>query len=106
MIQETHREWCRPGEELQPIIAPIIQNATRCSILLCNACLRDKDRRTSLHSATQASNEEYTDVLKENNINPGDDVSTDQYECKVKGRLAFIKDKEDPSKIFGKVHFL
>ncbi len=41
-----------------------------------------------------------SDVIKEGDLMPGDTVSTDQYECRVRGRLLNTRGKEDPLKMF------
>ena len=43
---------------------------------------------------------EHTDVIKNEHLLPGDCISTDQYECRVKGRLPNSKGKEDPEKMY------
>ena len=45
-------------------------------------------------------NKEHTNVIKDGDLLPGDCVSTDQFECRVKGRLLGSKGKEDPSKMY------
>ena len=39
-------------------------------------------------------------MIKEGHLLPGDCISTDQYECRVKGRLPNTRCKEDPQKMF------
>ena len=41
-----------------------------------------------------------TDVIKEENLFPGDCVSSDQFEYSVKGRLLHTRGKEDPDLVY------
>ena len=43
---------------------------------------------------------EHADVIKESHLHPGDCVSTDQYECRVKGSLPNTRGKEDSQKMY------
>ena len=45
-------------------------------------------------------NPEHTDVVKEGDLFPGDCISTDQYEFRVKGCLPHTKGKEDPTQMY------
>ena len=49
-----------------------------------------------LKSAKHTPNPKHINVLKGWNLQPGDQVSTDQFECRLKGRLAYARGKEDP----------
>ena len=53
-----------------------------------------------MKSTNNAPNKEHTNVIKDGDLLPGDCVSTDQFECRVKGRLTGSKGKEDPSKMY------
>ena len=44
-------------------------------------------------------NSEYTAVLKKKNLKSGDQVNTDYYECRLKGRFQYTKGKEDSKEI-------
>ena len=57
-----------------------------------------KGNRISLHSTDTSPNVKHTDVLKKGDLQPGDGMS-DQFECTVKGRLAYTRGKEDPHKM-------
>ena len=60
-----------------------------------------------LKSVKYTPNPKHTDVLKEENHQPVDQVSTNQFECRVKGRIAHIRGKEDPHNILsGGVRFV
>ena len=50
-----------------------------------------------MYITTQEPTKEHADVLKNDNLKPGDNVGTDQYEYRVKVRLLFTKGKEDQS---------
>ena len=43
---------------------------------------------------------DHTDVIKGNDLQPGDCASTDQYECRVKERLHNTRGREDPKKMY------
>ena len=88
------------GDELEPIIVPKILSAVRCRIPICGSFLRYKGRRTPLNSVKHPPTAEHSDVLKKDDLKPGDNISTDQYACRVKARLHCTKGKEDPSKMF------
>ena len=49
---------------------------------------------------------EHADVIKDGDLLPGDTVSTDQYECRVRGRLPNTRCKEDPLKNLVVVRYL
>ena len=74
--------------------------ATSCSIPLCKSCLAGKAKCIGLGSSTKTPNADHNNVLKKDDLRPGDTVSTDQYECRIKGRLPYTKGKEDPKKMF------
>ena len=50
-----------------------------CSIPLCKLCLAGKAKCIGLESFTKNPNPDQHDVLKKNDLSPGDRVSTDQY---------------------------
>ena len=74
--------------------------ATTCSIPMCKSCLAGKAKCIGLGSNSKTPNAEHHDVIKKDDLQPGDTVSTDQYECRIKGRLPYTKGKEDPKKMF------
>ena len=88
------------GENLFPIISSKIPGASTCSIPLCKSCLLGKGRLTSIQSKTSKPTPEHADVIKFNDLIPGDCVIKDQYECIIKGRLHNTRGKEDPQKIY------
>ena len=88
------------GIDNVPVILPKHPGVSGCTIPLCRSCLRGKGRRTSLESSIGSPNVEHTDVIKEGHLIPGGGVSTDQYECRVEGRLPNTRGKEDPQKMF------
>ena len=45
-------------------------------------------------------NPDYIDTIKDGDLLPGQTVSTDQYECRVKGRLPNTRGREDPHKMY------
>ena len=52
-------------------------------------------KRVGLKSMKYTPKPKHTDVLKEGNLQPGYQVSTDHFEYRVKGRLSYTKDNED-----------
>ena len=73
---------------------------SRYSLPLYTSCLRGKGRATFVKSTTELLNPEQFDVIKYGDLLPGDTVSIDQYECRVKGRLPNSRGREDPAKMF------
>ena len=59
-----------------------------------------KGKYVGLKSNKTLPNPDHIDVLKKDDLAQGDTVSTDQYECRIKGRLPYTKGKEDPLKIY------
>ena len=59
-----------------------------------------KAKCIGLGSTTKTPNADHNDVLKKDDLMLGDTVSTDQYECRIKGRLPYTRGKEDPKKMF------
>ena len=55
---------------------------------------------TPTYSKMSIPNPDHADVIKENDLFPGDAVSTDQYECRIRGRLPNTRGKEDPQKMY------
>ena len=53
-------------------------------------------KRKGTWSKFSKANIEHTDVIKNNDLNPGASVSTDQYVCRIKGRLLYTRGREDP----------
>ena len=60
------------------------------------ACVAGKSKHIGLQSVEKTPNPEHTNAVKKGDLQPGVCVSTDQYECRVKGGLPCIKGKEDP----------
>ena len=59
-----------------------------------------KGEVTSLNSKTSHLDSEHYDVIKDGDLVPGDCVSTNQYECRVKGRLPSTRGREDHHKMY------
>ena len=87
-------------KDMEKILCPRISAAITCSIPLFRSCLRGKGSRSSLKSNKVTSNKEHTNVIKEVHLHPEDRVSSDQFECRVKGLLSTSRGKEDPHKIY------
>ena len=45
-------------------------------------------------------NPDHFDVIKNGHLSPGDTLSTDHYECRVKGRLPNTRGREDAAKMY------
>ena len=45
-------------------------------------------------------NEEHSNVIKDGDLLPRDCISTDQFECRAKGRIPGSNGKEDPNNIY------
>ena len=56
--------------------------------------------RTGLKNSKGVLNEEHTHVVKEGDLLPGDCVSTDQFEYRVKGSFPASRGKEDPQNMY------
>jgi len=74
--------------------------AATCNIPLCRSCIAGKGKCIGLKSTSKTPNPEHHDVIKKDDLVPGDRVSTDQYECRIKGRLPYSKGKEDPKQMY------
>ena len=94
------------GVDLCPIITPKHPGASTCTVPLYRAYLSGKGGHTSLQSMKNTENYEHTDVIKEGDLFPGDCVSTDQYECQVKGRLPHKIVKKTPHECTVVVQYL
>ena len=99
-IADTQRLMVGKGMNDVPLLLPKHAGVSTCNIPLCRSCLRGKGRRTSLESSIGSPTVEHADVIKEGHLLPGDCISTDQYECRVKGRLPNTRGKEDPQKMY------
>ena len=88
------------GVDNEPLLRPKDPGAETCSIHLCTACLREKGGTTPTYSKISTPDPDHADVIKENDLFPGDAVSTDQYECKIRGKLPNTRGKEDPQKMY------
>ena len=53
-----------------------------------------------MNSKTSTPSPDHSDAIKVNDLQHGDCVSTDQYECRVKGRLHNTRVREDPQKMY------
>ena len=64
-----------------------------------------KEKYRGLKSSSKLPNPEHDDVLKKNDLTPGDMVSTDQHKCTIKGRFPNSRGEEDSKMMyFGKIH--
>ena len=81
------------NEDYPPIIKSKIQGSTACRILMCRSRIAVKDKYIGLNSTKSTLTKDHSDVNKIDNLKPGDYVSTDQYECRIKGILSQLKVK-------------
>ena len=86
------------GVDTEPLLIPKDPGIATCSLPLCVSFLRGKGRVTSVKSTTETLNPEPFDIIKNEHFTPGDTVSIDQYECRVKGLLSNTRGREDPAK--------
>ena len=99
-INNTQKLMSTVGVDKEPLISPKEPGAETCTIPLCTACLRGKWGLTPTYSKISSPDPDHADVIKENDLFPGDSVSTDQYECRIRGRLPNTRGKEDPQKMY------
>lgn len=76
--------------------------AATCDLPLCRSYLSRKAKCVGLKTTKQVPNKDYFDVIKINDLVPGDRVSTDQYKCRIKEKLPYTRGKKDPHNIYGK----
>ena len=99
-IRQTQKTFRPTGDNLSPLISPKLPGAITFSLLLCKSCLLGKGRLTSIQSKNSNPIPEHADLIKMNDLLPGDCVSNDQYECRIKGRSKNTRGKEDPQNIY------
>ena len=87
------------GVETEPILKPKEPGTNTCSIPLCTACLRGKGKATHV-GIDKMDNPDYIDTIKDGDILPGQTVSTDQYENRLKGGLPNTRRREDLHKMY------
>ena len=83
-VRQTQYIISTQGLNLEPIVIPNIPNMCTCNIPLCKYCITFKGRRTYLHSTRITLHEEYYNVIKVGDLEPGDCIIIDQFECKIK----------------------
>ena len=81
------------GVNIEPVLCPKEPGIKTCTLPLCVACLKGKGKVTSLPSTVEGPNLSHFEVIKDVDLLPGSRVSTDQYECRVKGRLPNTRGK-------------
>ena len=59
-----------------------------------------KIRINPVQSNHSTPNEEYSDVIKNGDLIPGEMVGSDQYEYRVRGRLPHTRRREDSSTMY------
>ena len=97
-IQRTQSLFKLVGDNIDPVIIPKLPAAKTYSVPICISCILYKGRLTSTQDKISTPNIKRSDVIKNSDLIPGDCVITDQYECRVKGRLTNTRGCEDPEK--------
>ena len=85
--------------DTEPILRPKEPGTNTCSPPLCTACLRGKGTATHVKE-DKMYNPDYVDTIKDRDLLPGQNVNTDQYECRIKRRLHNTRGREDPHKMY------
>ena len=98
-ITNTQTMMSAKGLEEEPALNPKVPGTSTCSIPLCKSCLAGKARQIHIHDKHITSTIAHSDIIKDDDLLPGAAVSTDQYECRVKGRLPNTNGKEEPHKM-------
>ena len=88
------------SQQRAPILNPICPQAATCKVPLCRACMMGKARLQSMGNKSSTPNVDHSDVIKNNDLAPGIRVSSDQYVCRIKGRLPYSRGQEDPKEMF------
>ena len=81
-------------------IKPKNLGVATCKIPLCRSYIAAKGKWVGLNIFKHTTNKLRHDVMRYRDIQPGDSVITDQYEYRIKGKLSYIKGKEDPQNIY------
>jgi len=68
-----------------------------CGVPLCETCQVAKARKRKTSAKNTKPDPERTDILRANDIHPGDCFSVDQYESSVRGRLPHTQGRERQS---------
>ena len=66
----------------------------KCTVPLCETCQFAKARRRGAKSKTTKANPDHTNVIREDDLQPGDCFSVDQYSAGVRGRLLSSRGRE------------
>ena len=90
--QHPEADDCSRGES-RIIFCAKEPGASTCTIPFCTSYLRGKGGIILIDSKSFILNPDHSDVIKEGDLMPGDTVSTDQYEYRVKGRLPNTRGK-------------
>ena len=99
-INNTQCLMTTVGVDKESLLKTKEPGAGTCSIPLCAACLRGKGGLIPTYSKMSVPDPDHAEVIKDGDLVPGVCVSTDQYECRIKGRLPNTRGKEDPQKIY------
>ena len=100
-IQALMRPVKMAQAEAQPPIVPTSCKGTRnVDHPKCPACILAKQHRTSAKSQTVQQKTDRQLAIRRKALAPGDEVSADQFVCRVPGRLPHTKGKESTSDMY------
>ena len=81
-----HTQWIQQLLR-RDVIHPKLKGATNCPLPMCEACRLAKAKRLPDGAIRSELDDTVDGTLKQNNLRPGSQVSTDQYVSSIKGRL-------------------
>jgi hypothetical protein len=98
-MQHVQTLLCEPiTKGYSQMIKPKEQKAFHCCQRLCAACQLTKQSCQGSGSHSAVPSPDHLNVLRQGNLLPGSDVSTNQYMLALHGRLLHTKGKESKSK--------
>jgi hypothetical protein len=95
------QEQFRPRSDHSPRLPTLHSTVSSCVIPRCDACLLSKASRRSNHAKTAINNPDAAQALTRKSLVPGDTVSVDQYESRLRGRLSTSFGKEPEHDKYG-----
>ena len=88
------------GEAQPPIVPTSCQGTRNVDHPKCTACMLAKQQRTSAKSQTVQQKTDRQLATRRKSMAPGDEVSADQFVCRVPGRLPNTKGKESTTDMY------
>ena len=92
--EDTTPAFLEPQTPCTQHLIPRTLSQLTCDVPICATCQVAKARRRTTHSKRSKPNPEKTNLLRAEDVNPGDCVSMDQYESSVRGRLPHTRGRE------------